>query len=85
MYTNTALIIWSLVALTIGFAAGYLVGLFRWKNSPKKAEAESTAIKEGWEQTEQRFQIQIDELKKKLDEQSTTQPHEAQSDASKKP
>lgn len=85
MYTNTALIIWSLVALGIGFAAGYLAGLFRWKNSPQKAEAESTAIREGWHDVEQRFQAQIDELKSKLDEQNTAQPQGAQSEALKKP
>ncbi|WP_234467315.1 hypothetical protein [Kosakonia sp. S42] len=38
MFTPISLIIWSLVALGIGFAAGYLVGLFRWKKSPQKAE-----------------------------------------------
>ena len=85
MYTTTALIIWALIALATGFAAGYLVGLFRWKNSPQKAEAESTAIKEGWSETEARFQSQIDALKAKLDEKNTAHPDEAQSDASKKP
>lgn len=84
MYTFLTLIIWSVVALAVGFIAGYLVGLFRWKNSPVKAEAESTAIREGWEQTEARFQAQIDELKKKLEEKQSTLPEEAQGDASKK-
>ncbi|MDE8556104.1 hypothetical protein [Pantoea vagans] len=85
MYTTTTLIIWALIALVTGFAAGWLVGLFRWKNSPKKAEAESTAIKDGWHDVDRCFQAQIDELKRKLDEKSLEQPNEAQSDASKKP
>jgi len=84
MYTTTALITWALIALVTGFAAGLLVGLFRWKNSPVKAEAESTAIRDGWQDVEQRFQDQIDELKSKLDEQAIAQPQEAQSEAPKK-
>ncbi|WP_028715509.1 hypothetical protein [Pantoea ananatis] len=84
MYTTTALITWALIALVTGFAAGWLVGLFRWKNSPVKAEAESTAIRDGWQEVEQRFQAQIDELKNKLDEQAIAQPQEAQSEAPKK-
>jgi len=84
MYTTTALITWALIALATGFAAGWLVGLFRWKNSPVKAEAESTAIRDGWHDAEQRFQAQIDELKSKLDEQVVAQPKEAQSEAPKK-
>jgi len=52
MFTTTALITWALIALVIGFAAGWLVGLFRWKNSPVKAEAESTAIRDGWHDVE---------------------------------
>ncbi|WP_210530591.1 hypothetical protein [Pantoea ananatis] len=84
MYTTTALITWALIALVTGFAAGWLVGLFRWKNSPVKAEAESTAIRDGWQDVEQRFQDQIDELKRKLDEQAIAQPQEAQSEAPKK-
>ncbi|MGX9376057.1 hypothetical protein ACWXV6_14855 [Pantoea ananatis] len=84
MFTTTALITWALIALVTGFAAGWLVGLFRWKNSPVKAEAESTAIRDGWLDVEQRFQAQIDELKSKLDGQAIDQPQEAQSDAPKK-
>ncbi|AWQ18459.1 hypothetical protein C1N63_06260 [Pantoea ananatis] len=84
MYTTTALITWALIALVTGFAAGWLVGLFRLKNSPQKAEAESTAIRDGWQDVEQRFQAQIDELKSKLDEQAIDQPREAQSEAPKK-
>ncbi|MGP2461426.1 hypothetical protein ACTUSO_10515 [Pantoea ananatis] len=84
MYTTTALITWALIALFTGFAAGWLVGLFRWKNSPVKAEAESTAIRDGWQDVEKRFQAQIDELKNKLDEQAIAQPQEAQSEAPKK-
>lgn len=84
MYTTTALIMWALIALVTGFAAGWLVGLFRWKNSPQKAEAESTAIRDGWQDVEKRFQAQIDELKNKLDEQAIAQPQEAQSEAPKK-
>lgn len=84
MYTTTALITWALIALVTGFAAGWLVGLFRWKNNPQKAEAESTAIRDGWHDVEQRFQAQIDELKSRLDEQAIAQPREAQSEAPKK-
>ncbi|WP_029568889.1 hypothetical protein [Pantoea ananatis] len=84
MYTTTALISWALTALVTGFAAGWLVGLFLWKNSPQKAEAESTAIRDGWHDVEQRFQAQIDELKSKLDEQDVSQPQGAQSEAPKK-
>ncbi|MGP2486936.1 hypothetical protein ACTUTK_07080 [Pantoea ananatis] len=84
MYTTTALIAWALIALVTGFAAGWLVGLFRWKNSPQKAEAESSVIRNLWEATELRFQAQINELKLKLDEQAVSQPQEAQSDAPKK-
>jgi len=84
MFTTTALITWALIALVIGFAAGWLVGLFRWKKSPVKAEAESTAIRDGWHDVEQRFQAQIDELKSKLDEQAIAQPQEAQSETPKK-
>lgn len=84
MYTTTALISWALIALVTGFAVGWLVGLFRWKNSPQKAEAESTAIRDGWHDVEQRFQAQIDELKNKLDEQAASQPQGAQSEAAKK-
>ncbi|MBC0852615.1 hypothetical protein [Pantoea stewartii] len=84
MYTTTALITWALIALVTGFAAGWLVGLFRWKNSPQKAEAESTAIRDGWQDVEQRFQAQIDEIKSKLDEQAVSQPQGAQSEAPKK-
>ena len=84
MYTTTALISWALIALVTGFAAGWLVGLFRWKNSPQKAEAESTAIRDGWHGVEQRFQAQIDELKSKLDEQAVSQLQGAQSEAPKK-
>lgn len=84
MYTTNVLITWALIALVTGFAAGWLVGLFRWKNSPQKAEAESTAIRDGWHNVEQRFQAQIDELKSKLNVQAISQPQEAQSDASKK-
>lgn len=84
MYTTTVLIACALIALVAGFAAGWLVGLFRWKNSPVKAEAESTAIQDGWHDVEQRFQAQIDELKSKLDEQVVAAPKEAQSDAPKK-
>lgn len=84
MYTTTALITWALIALVTGFAAGWLVGLFRWKNSPVKAEAESTAIRDGWQDVEQRFQDQIDELKSKIDEQAIAQPQEAHSEAPKK-
>ncbi|PQK95881.1 LapA family protein [Pantoea ananatis] len=84
MYTTTPLITWALIALFTGFAAGWLVGLFRWKNSPVKAEAESTAIRDGWQDVEKRFQAQIDELKNKLDEQAIAQPQEAQSEAPKK-
>ncbi|WP_432413856.1 hypothetical protein [Pantoea allii] len=84
MYTTTALISWALIALVTGFAAGWLVGLFRWKNSPQKAEAESTAIRDGWHDVEQRFQAQIDEIKSKLDEQAVSQPQGAQNEAPKK-
>lgn len=84
MYTTTALITWALIALVTGFAAGWLVGLFRWKNSPQKAEAESTAIRDGWHDLEQRFQAQIDEIKRKLDEQAVSQSQGAQSEAPKK-
>lgn len=84
MFTTTALITWALIALVTGFASGWLVGLFRWKNSPVKAEAESTAIRDGWHNVEQRFQAQIDELKSKLDEQAIAQPQEAQSETPKK-
>lgn len=84
MYSTTTIIAWALIALVTGFAAGWLVGLFRWKNSPVKAEAESTAIRDGWHDVEQRFQAQIDELKSKLDEQAIAQPQEAQSEAPKK-
>ncbi|MCK0552620.1 hypothetical protein KFO32_05955 [Pantoea ananatis] len=84
MYSTTALITWALIALVTGFTAGWLVGLFRWINSPQKAEAESTAIREGWHDVEQRFQAQIDELKSKLDEQAIAQPQGAQSEAPKK-
>lgn len=84
MYTTTALIAWALIALVTGFAAGWLVGLFRWKNSPVKAEAESTAIRDGWHDVEQRFQAQIDELMSKLDEQVVAKPQGAQSEAPKK-
>lgn len=84
MFTTTALITWALIALVAGFAAGWLVGLFRWKNSPIKAEAESKAICDGWHDVEQRFQAQIDELKSKLDEQVVAKPQGAQSEAPKK-
>ncbi|RQN03387.1 hypothetical protein [Pantoea ananatis] len=84
MYTTTALITCALIALVTGFAAGWLVGLFRWKNSPQKAETESSAIRNLWEATELRFQAQINELKSKLDEQAIAQPQEAQSEAPKK-
>ena len=84
MFTTTALITWALIALVIGFATGWLVGLFRWKNSPVKAEAESKAIRDGWHDVEQRFQAQIDELKSKLDERAMSQPQGAQSEAPKK-
>lgn len=84
MYTTTALITWALIALVTGFAAGWLVGLFRWKNSPQKAETESSAIRNLWEATELRFQAQINELKRKLDEQAVSQPQGAQSGAPKK-
>ncbi|MCH9269672.1 hypothetical protein [Pantoea ananatis] len=84
MYTTITLTTWVLVTLAIGFVTGWLVGLFRWKNSPVKAEAESTAIRNGWHDVEQRFQAQIDELKNKLDEQAIAQPQEAQSEAPKK-
>jgi len=84
MFTTTALITWALIALVTGFAAGWLVGLFRWKNSPQKAETESSAIRNLWEATELRFQAQINELKSKLDEQAIAQPQEAQSEAPKK-
>ncbi|ASN14903.1 hypothetical protein C1N58_02405 [Pantoea sp. SGAir0180] len=84
MFTTTALITWALIAFVTGFAVGWLVGLFRWKNSPVKAEAESTAIRDGWQDVEQRFQAQIDELKSKLAEQAIAQPQEAQSEAPKK-
>lgn len=84
MFSTIALITWALIALVTGFAAGWLVGLFRWKNSPHKAEAESTVIRDGWDAVEQRFQAQINELKSKLDEQAITQPQEAQSEAPKK-
>jgi len=84
MFTTTALITWALIALVTGFASGWLVGLFRWKNSPVKAEAESTVIRDGWHDVEQRFQAQIDELKSKLEEQAIAQPQEAQSETPKK-
>lgn len=84
MYTTTAIITVALIGLVAGFITGYLVGLFRWKNSPQKAEAESTAIREGWQQAEKRFQAQIDELKLKLDEKHAAQPREAQNEAPKK-
>ncbi|MCH9271089.1 hypothetical protein [Pantoea ananatis] len=84
MYTTTALITWALIALITGFAAGWLVGLFRWKNSPVKAAAESSAIRNLWEATELHFQAQINELKKKMDEQVVAQPQGAQSEAPKK-
>ncbi|WP_288426765.1 hypothetical protein [uncultured Pantoea sp.] len=84
MYTTTALILWALIALVTGFTAGWLVGLFRWKNSPVKAEAESTAIRDGWHDVEQRFQNQIDELKRKTDKQAVSQSQGAQSEAPKK-
>jgi len=84
MYTTTALILWALIALVTGFTAGWLVGLFRWKNSPVKAEAESTAIRDGWHDVEQRFQNQIDELKRKMDKQAVSQSQGAQSEALKK-
>ncbi|TDL54722.1 hypothetical protein E2R52_12125 [Pantoea ananatis] len=84
MYNTTALITWALIALFTGFAAGWLVGLFRWKNNPIKAEAESTAIRDRWDAVEQRFQAQIDELKIKLDERAMSQPQGAQSEAPKK-
>ncbi|WP_283787618.1 hypothetical protein [Pantoea stewartii] len=60
------------------------MSLFRWQNSPVKAEAESTAIRDGWLDVEQRFQAQIDELKSKLNEQAVSQPQGAQSEAPKK-
>jgi len=84
MYTTTLIIAWALVTLAIGFSVGWLVGLFRWKNSPQKAEAESTAIRDGWQDVELRFQAQIDELKSKLDEQAIAQPKEAKSEVPKK-
>lgn len=84
MYTTTSIIACALVTLAIGFSAGWLAGLFRWKNSPQKAEAESTAIRDGWHDLEQRFQAQIDELKSKLDERAIAQPQEAQNEAPKK-
>lgn len=85
MFSTTALIVASLATLVTGFVAGYLVGLFRWKNSPKKAEAESTALREGWQQAQARLEADIAELKKKLDAQTLSQPAEAQGDAPKKP
>jgi len=84
MYTTTLIIAWALVTLAIGFSVGWLVGLFRWKNSPQKAETESSAIRNLWEATELRFQAQINELKSKLDEQAVSQPQGAQSEAPKK-
>lgn len=84
MFSTIALITWALIALVTGFAAGWLVGLFRWKNSPQKAETESSAIRNLWEATELRFQAQINELRSKLDEQAIAQPQEAQSEAPKK-
>ncbi|MDF7789597.1 hypothetical protein CG435_10850 [Pantoea ananatis] len=80
MYTTTSIIAWALVTLAIGFATGWLVGLFHLK---KKAEAESAAVDDGWQSVEQRFQAQIDELKSKLDEQAVSQLG-AQSEAPKK-
>lgn len=84
MFTMTNLVILSLITLIVGFTAGWLLGWFCWKKSPQKTEAESTAIREGWHDVEQRFQAQIDELKSKLDEQAVSQPQEAKSEAPKK-
>lgn len=66
MYTTTTLIIWALVALATGFVAGWLVGLFRWKNSPVKAESESTAIREGWHQILAQHSKELQELADKM-------------------
>jgi len=84
MFTMTNLVICSLITLIVGFTAGWLLGWFRCKKSPQKIEADSTAIRDGWHDVEQRFQAQIDELKSKLDEQAIAQPQEAQSEAPKK-
>lgn len=84
MYTTTTLIIWALVALATGFAAGWMVGLFRWKNSPVKAESESTAIREGWRQILAQHSKELQELADKIYHRHLAQPEEAKSDASKK-
>ncbi|WP_210486937.1 hypothetical protein [Pantoea ananatis] len=84
MFTMTNLVILSLITLIVGFTAGWLLGWFCSKKSPQKAEAESTAIRDGWHDVEQRFQAQIEELKSKLDERAIAQPQEAQNEAPKK-
>lgn len=91
MYTTTTLIVWALLALITGFAAGWLVGLFRWKNSPAKAEAESAAIREDWQQTEKSFAERINEvtdtlkgLTARLNSIVERRDQEAQSEAPKK-
>ncbi|WP_277971766.1 hypothetical protein [Pantoea agglomerans] len=83
LHTNIP-ILWAMVALALGFIAGYVIGLFRWKNNPATVKAELSALKEDWRQAEARFQALISELKAKLDEKSIRQPQEARNDASKK-
>ncbi|KAA5961025.1 MULTISPECIES: hypothetical protein [Pantoea] len=84
MFSANVPIIWALAALALGFIAGYMVGLFRWKNAPAKAATELLAIRDAWKQAEAHFQAQIDELKAKLDEKFIQHSEEARNDASKK-
>ncbi|WP_324029284.1 hypothetical protein GC087_21415 [Pantoea sp. JZ2] len=86
MFTTTALITWALIALVTGFAAGWLVGLFRWKNSPNKPKEFVAAIKVDWQDIEKHVEDKIIELKQEwLAELKEPKTEEAQSDASKKP
>lgn len=85
MFTTTALISWALIALVTGFAAGWLVGLFRWKNSPEKAKEVVAAISVDWQDIEKHVEDKIIELKNEwLTEQQEPKTEEAQSEAPKK-
>ncbi|WP_336766793.1 hypothetical protein [Pantoea ananatis] len=86
MYTTTALITWALIALVTGYAAGWLVGLFRSKNSPEKAKEVVATISVDWQDIEKHVEDKINELTHDLlTEQKKPKTEEAQSDASKKP
>lgn len=86
MFTTTALITWALIALVTGLAAGWLVGLFRWKNSSEKAKEVVATISVDWQDIEKHVEDKIIELKHEwFTEQQEPKTEEAQSDASKKP